>query len=62
MLGLPASQTQVGPTPPKIAPPKKRFLDCKAYDLRLSEINELLIEYKRVVDALYAFDGFEDDQ
>jgi hypothetical protein len=45
----------------RIAPPKRRFLDCKAYDLRLSEINELLIEYKRVVDALYALDVFEEE-
>jgi len=43
----------------KIAPAKKRFLECSAYDLRLSEINELLTEYRRVVGALNDLDGFD---
>ena len=43
----------------KVAPAKKRFLDCSAYDLRLSEVNELLAEYRRVVSALSELDGFD---
>lgn len=43
----------------RAAPAKQRFLEGSAYDLRLSEINELLSEYRRVVAALTALDGFE---
>jgi hypothetical protein len=55
-----SGQTITGPpSAHKIAPAKKRFLECNAYDMRLSEINELLGEYRRVVGALNDLNGFE---
>ncbi|KAG8955812.1 hypothetical protein FRC03_011042 [Tulasnella sp. 419] len=44
----------------RIAPPNPRFMECTADDLRMSEIPELLKEYRRVVEALRANGGFND--
>jgi hypothetical protein len=44
----------------RIPPPNQRFLEAAADDLRLSEVKELLREYKRVVDGLRAMGGFEE--
>ncbi|KAK0460569.1 uncharacterized protein EV420DRAFT_1267738 [Desarmillaria tabescens] len=42
-----------------LAPPNKRFLDCEVDDLKMSEIAELLKEYRRVVEGVRAIGGFE---
>jgi hypothetical protein len=43
-----------------VGPPKERFLECTADDLRLSEVGELLWEYRRLVDEVRAVGGFEE--
>jgi hypothetical protein len=45
---------------PRIPPPSQRFLEAAADDLRLSEVKELLREYKRVVEGLRAVGGFDE--
>ncbi|KAK0205608.1 hypothetical protein DFS33DRAFT_1502657 [Desarmillaria ectypa] len=42
-----------------LAPPNKRFLDCEVDDLKMSEVAELLKEYRRVVEGVRAIGGFE---
>ncbi|KAK0499075.1 hypothetical protein EDD18DRAFT_1250628 [Armillaria luteobubalina] len=42
-----------------LAPPNKRFLDCEVDDLKMSEIAELLREYRRIVEGVRAIGGFE---
>lgn len=46
--------------PIRIAPPLIRFLECDEADLRLSEVGELLREYRRVVEGMRAIGGFEE--
>ncbi|PPR03926.1 hypothetical protein CVT24_008108 [Panaeolus cyanescens] len=43
----------------RLAPPNARFMECSADDLRLSEIGELLREYRRVVEGVRSVGGFE---
>ncbi|KZP01711.1 hypothetical protein CALVIDRAFT_552043 [Calocera viscosa TUFC12733] len=45
---------------PKIQGPNTRFMSCSPDELRLSEIGELLREYRRVVGALKEVGGFEE--
>ena len=45
---------------PRLAAPNQRFLEAAADDLRLSEVKELLQEYRRVVEGLRAVGGFEE--
>lgn len=56
----PLSSRPTSPIIPRIAPPNLRFLDAVADDLRLSEVKELLCEYRRVVEGLRAVGGFEE--
>ncbi|CAE6503642.1 unnamed protein product [Rhizoctonia solani] len=42
----------------QIPPPVTRFLECSADDLKLSEIAELLADYKRVSAGMHAMGGF----
>ncbi|KAF7319401.1 VPS9 domain-containing protein [Mycena chlorophos] len=42
----------------RLPPPNQRFLECSADDLRLSEVSELLGEYRRLVDGIRAVGGF----
>ncbi|KAI0306035.1 hypothetical protein B0F90DRAFT_1814842 [Multifurca ochricompacta] len=56
----PLSSRAASPVPVRIAPPNQRFLDMVADDFRLSEVRELLREYKRVVEGLRAMGGFEE--
>ncbi|KAF4611263.1 hypothetical protein D9613_006599 [Agrocybe pediades] len=42
----------------RLAPPKQRFMECTPDDLRLSEVGELLREYRRLVEGIKAVDGF----
>lgn len=44
----------------KLAPPNQRFMECTPDDLRLSEVGELLREYRRLVDEVRAAGGFEE--
>ncbi|KAF5316222.1 hypothetical protein D9619_006641 [Psilocybe cf. subviscida] len=44
----------------RLGPPKQRFLECSADDLRLSEVSELLREYRRLVEGIRAVDGFDE--
>ena len=52
------------PVPPplqlRLAPPKKRFIDCTPDDLRLSEVGDLLREYRRLVEGIRAVGGFDE--
>ncbi|KAI0272391.1 hypothetical protein BC834DRAFT_856516 [Gloeopeniophorella convolvens] len=56
----PVSSRAPSPIALRISPPNQRFLDAAADDLRLSEVKELLREYKRVVEGLRAVGGFEE--
>ncbi|KAF9218111.1 hypothetical protein BS17DRAFT_811817 [Gyrodon lividus] len=40
--------------------PNRRFLECTEQDLRVSEVGELLQEYRRLVEAVRSIGGFED--
>ncbi|KAI0029181.1 hypothetical protein K488DRAFT_56987 [Vararia minispora EC-137] len=60
-LDTPVSSRAASPSPIRIAPPNKRFLECSEDDLRMSEVRELLHEYRRVVDALQKVGGFAED-
>ncbi|KAG7445337.1 uncharacterized protein BT62DRAFT_1077021 [Guyanagaster necrorhizus] len=42
-----------------LAPPNKRFLDCEVDDLKMSEVAELLKEYRRIVEDVRAIGGFK---
>lgn len=46
--------------PIRISPPLTRFLECDERDLRLSEVGELIREYRRVVEGMRALGGFEE--
>lgn len=48
------------PVPMRIAPPVERFLECSEEDLRLSEIRDLLRDYRRVVEGMRALGGFQE--
>jgi hypothetical protein len=56
----PLSSRVPSPAPVRIAPPVQRFLECGEDDLRLSEVKDLLREYRRVVDGMRAFGGFQE--
>ncbi|KAI0313200.1 hypothetical protein OF83DRAFT_1065909 [Amylostereum chailletii] len=56
----PVSSRAASPVSMRVAPPNKRFLECAEDDLRLSEVRELLREYKRVVEAMRAMGGFDE--
>ncbi|KAF8739059.1 VPS9 domain, partial [Rhizoctonia solani] len=42
----------------QIPPPNTRFLECSVDDLKLSEVAELLAEYKRIATGMQAIGGF----
>jgi len=44
---------------PRLAPPIQRFVECTPGDLRLSEVEELLRDYQRLVEGIRAVGGFE---
>ncbi|KAF5332134.1 hypothetical protein D9611_008124 [Ephemerocybe angulata] len=48
------------PPPLRLAPPIQKFVDCNPGDLRLSEIGELLRDYRRLVEGVRAVDGFDE--
>ncbi|KAJ8694979.1 hypothetical protein PTI98_007609 [Pleurotus ostreatus] len=53
-----------GPSSPvgslRLAPPNPRFLQCTEGDLKISEIGELLREYRRLANGIRAVGGFEE--
>ncbi|KZT25192.1 hypothetical protein NEOLEDRAFT_1162873 [Neolentinus lepideus HHB14362 ss-1] len=51
--------TSPGPGPGRLAPPKQRFMECAEDDLKLSEVAELLRDYRRLVEGIRAMGGFE---
>lgn len=44
----------------RIAPPHKRFMECSVDDLRVSEVGDLLIEYRRLAGGLKAMGAFDE--
>ncbi|KAI5124222.1 hypothetical protein M0805_005072 [Coniferiporia weirii] len=44
----------------QIAPPNRRFLKCAADDLKMSEIPELLQEYRRLVESMRSMGAFDE--
>jgi hypothetical protein len=56
----PLSSRPTSPLFTRITPPNQRFLEATADDLRLSEVKELLREYKRVVEGMRAMGGFDE--
>jgi len=58
--GTPLSSRVPSPVPVRIAPPVQRFLECSEEDLRVSEVRELLREYRRVVEGMRALGGFQE--
>ena len=56
----PISSRVPSPVPGRIAPPVQRFLECNEEDLRVSEIRDLLREYRRVVEGMRAMGGFQE--
>ncbi|KAI0299280.1 hypothetical protein BC826DRAFT_996415 [Russula brevipes] len=59
-IDTPQSSRPGSPVATRIAPPNQHFLEATADDLRLSEVRELLREYKRVVEGLRAMGGFDE--
>ncbi|THH10746.1 hypothetical protein EW145_g1107 [Phellinidium pouzarii] len=43
-----------------VAPPNRRFLECTADDLKMSEIPELLQEYQRLVENVRSMGAFDE--
>ncbi|KAL4064059.1 hypothetical protein V8B97DRAFT_2078625 [Scleroderma yunnanense] len=44
----------------QLPPPNRRFLECAEDDLKISEVRELLMEYRRLVEAVQSMSGFEE--
>lgn len=57
----PESYRAASPVAIRISPPNSRFLECSADDIRVSEVGELLREYRRLVEAVRAMGGFHED-
>lgn len=55
-----SSSRAPSPIPVRIAPPIQRFLECSEEDLRVSEVRELLREYRRVVEGMRVMGGFQE--
>lgn len=56
----PVSSRDASPVAIRVSPPNPRFLECTADDIKISEVGELLREYKRMVEAVRAMGGFHD--
>jgi hypothetical protein len=44
----------------RLAPPNARFLECAEDDVRVSEVGELLREYRRLVEGVRSVGGFDE--
>ncbi|KAF8159896.1 hypothetical protein B0H34DRAFT_705261 [Crassisporium funariophilum] len=58
--GSPTSSRASSPVQLRLAPPKQRFIECTPDDLRLSEVGELLRDYRRLVEGIRAVGGFDE--
>jgi hypothetical protein len=56
----PVSSRGPSPIPLRLQAPNKRFMECAEEDLRVSEVGELLREYRRLVESVRAIGGFEE--
>ncbi|KAI0339369.1 hypothetical protein BDW22DRAFT_1336368 [Trametopsis cervina] len=56
----PMSSRAASPVGIRISPPNARFLECSEDDIKVSEVAELLREYKRMVEAVRAMGGFHE--
>ncbi|EMD38990.1 hypothetical protein CERSUDRAFT_93030 [Gelatoporia subvermispora B] len=54
----PTSSRAASPIAIRISPPNPRFLSATEDDIKVSEVGELLKEYKRLVEAVTAMGGF----
>lgn len=57
----PASSRAASPIAIRISPPNPRFLSITEDEIKVSEVGELLREYKRLAEAVRAMGGFHDD-
>ncbi|CDO69791.1 hypothetical protein BN946_scf184766.g36 [Trametes cinnabarina] len=57
----PVSSRAQSPIFIRISPPNQRFLTCTEDDIKVSEVGELLREYKRLAEAVRAMGGFHDE-
>lgn len=44
----------------RLGPPIQRFVECSVGDLKLSEVGELLRDYRRLVKEVRAVGGFDE--
>ncbi|KAI0085825.1 hypothetical protein BDY19DRAFT_1075893 [Irpex rosettiformis] len=56
----PSSSRAASPITIRVSPPNPRFLECTEDDIKVSEVGELLREYRRMVEAVRAMGGFHD--
>jgi len=56
----PVSSRGPSPVSLRLLAPNKRFMECAEEDLRVSEVGELLQEYRRLVNGIRAIGGFEE--
>ncbi|KAG0701109.1 hypothetical protein DFH29DRAFT_580744 [Suillus ampliporus] len=56
----PASSRAPSPISMRLLAPNKRFMECTEDDLRVSEVGELLREYRRLVEGVRAMGGFDE--
>ncbi|KAI0718069.1 hypothetical protein C8T65DRAFT_706982 [Cerioporus squamosus] len=57
----PTSSRAPSPVAIRISPPNARFMSCTEDDIKVSEVGELLREYKRLAEALRAMGGFHEE-
>ncbi|TFY61073.1 hypothetical protein EVJ58_g4731 [Rhodofomes roseus] len=57
----PISSRAASPIAIRVSPPNPHFLSCTEDDIKVSEVGELLREYKRLAEAIRAMGGFHDD-
>ncbi|KAH9921737.1 uncharacterized protein BXZ73DRAFT_51674 [Epithele typhae] len=58
VIESPIQSRSQSPISIRIAPPNSRFMTCAEDDLRVSEVGELLREYRRLVETVRAMGGF----
>ncbi|KAG1730216.1 hypothetical protein EDB19DRAFT_2011974 [Suillus lakei] len=56
----PASSRAPSPISIRLPAPNKRFMECAEDDLRVSEVGELLREYRRLVEGVRAMGAFDE--
>jgi len=44
----------------QLPPPNRRLLECTEQDIKVSEVGELLQEYRRLVEAVRSIGGFDE--